>query len=140
MDVNATAAGAMQRVTEAQNQQLTKKLGQGYDNADPEELMEACKSFESYFMEQVMKEVGKTTTLFGEKSGDSYAAQLTDYFKDSAYQKVAEQVTEQSGGVLAKQLYEQMKRNYGIMDEEDIKKAEARAQSTATTTSVDEEL
>ena len=42
---------------------------------------------------------------------------LVDYFKDGVVQKLAAQTTDQTGGPLAQQLYEQMKRNYGIVEE-----------------------
>ena len=56
-------------------------------------------------------------TIGSEENGDSSLASLVDYFKDGVIQSVAAQTTEQSGGPLAQQLYEQMKRNYGITDE-----------------------
>ena len=91
-----------------------KLKGVGSDSS-ADELKEVCKEFESYFMEQVYKEMFKT--IGSEENGDSSLASLVDYFKDGVIQSVAAQTTEQSGGPLAQQLYEQMKRNYGITDE-----------------------
>ena len=92
-----------------------KLKGVGSDSS-ADELKEVCKEFESYFMEQVYKEmfksVGKT------EEGDSSLANLVDYFKDGVIQTLASETTEQSRGPLAQQLYKQMKRNYGIVEEE----------------------
>lgn len=93
---------------------LSGKLDNMEGASSAEELKEVCREFESYFMEQVYKEMFKT---IGSEKGDSSLASLVDYFKDGVIQNVAAQTTEQSGGPLAQQLYEQMKRNYGITDE-----------------------
>ena len=92
---------------------LTDKLNNTNSDTSAKELKEACKQFESYFIEQVYKEMLKTVDI---AEGDSSMAQLVDYFKDETVQKVAEQTMEQSGGTLAKQMYEQMRRNYGIAE------------------------
>ena len=97
--------------TKASNLERTLQNTNREKNDD--ELLEACKQFESYFIEQVYKEMLKTVDI---SEGDSSMAQLVDYFKDETVQKVAEQTMEQSGGTLAKQMYEQMRRNYGIAE------------------------
>jgi flagellar protein FlgJ len=82
-----------------------------YSGADDKELMDVCKQFESYFIEQVLKEVKKTVpdTSF---SQDSSTQNLVDYFMDETLQKVSENIQSQAGLGLAQQMYEQMKRNY----------------------------
>ena len=81
--------------------------------ATDDELMEVCQEFEAYFMEMIMKEMTKSTSLFGEDSGGSNSA-LVSYFKDSAITDLAKQATEQNSLGLAQTLYEQMRRNYGL--------------------------
>lgn len=93
---------------------LSGKLGSVDDGTSADELKEVCREFESYFLEQVYKEMFKTV---GSEEGNSPMSSLVDYFKDGAIQSLASQTTEQTGGPLAQQLYEQMKRNYGITDE-----------------------
>ena len=90
---------------------LADKLNRTDSDTSAKELKDACRQFESYFIEQMYKEMLKTVNL---TEGDSSTAQLVDYFKDITVQKIAEQTMEQSGGTLAKQMYEQMRRNYGI--------------------------
>ena len=80
------------------------------DGVENPELMDACKKFEAYFLEQVFKEMEKTVPEHD--YGDTAANNLVGFFKDSAIQTLAEDVTngQQSFG-LAQQLYEQMVRN-----------------------------
>lgn len=94
---------------------LSSKLENAGSSDSAEELKEVCREFESYFLEQVYKEMFKT--IGNDGMGDSSLSSLVDYFKDGAIQSLASQTTEQTGGPLAQQLYEQMKRNYGITDE-----------------------
>ncbi|RKJ46746.1 hypothetical protein D7X98_00105 [bacterium 1XD8-76] len=83
-----------------------------YANATDEELMDACKQFEEYFVEMTLKEVFKTVDLFGMGESSSGAMSTSkDLMKDSVVQKFAEKITEESNLGLAQQLYESMKRN-----------------------------
>ena len=83
-----------------------------------EELMDVCKQFESYLLEQVFKEMEKTVSFGDEEdeessgmsmSGSSNA--LTDYFKDQAIADIAGTSTDRDGLGIAQMLYESMKRN-----------------------------
>lgn len=91
---------------------LQNTLGSDLSNASDDELLSVCKEFESYFIEQVYKEMEKTIPTSDDE--DSSMSQLTDYYKDEMIQKVASQTTEQSGQGLAQTLYEQMKHNYNL--------------------------
>lgn len=83
-----------------------------YENATDEELMDACKQFEEYFVEMTLKEVFKTVDLFGMGESSSGAMSTSkDLMKDGIVQKFAEKITEESNLGLAQQLYESMKRN-----------------------------
>ncbi len=93
---------------------LQNKLTNGSTAADEDELKEACKEFESYFMEQVFNAMMKTTKVFSDDKEDGYATKMVDYFKDFAVQELCDNVTDGNGLGLANILYEQMKRNYGI--------------------------
>lgn len=91
-----------------------------YSNASDEELMDVCKQFESYFVEQVLKQAMNTFTE-GDITESGSLSTLTNYFKDNLMTEYAEKITDQQDLGLAKTLYEQMKRNYSP---DDIKKAE----------------
>lgn len=85
-----------------------------YSQASEEELYDVCKQFESYFVEQVIKQMEK---MVPESEEDSTVSKYMDYFGDTFYQELADNVTESNNGEgigIAKSLYEQMKRNYGL--------------------------
>ena len=81
-------------------------------NSTEEELLEVLKDFESYFIEQIIKEMKDTFTDEDEES--SVASQYTDTFMDYAIEEVADILLEEVGGNMTQQLFEQMKRNYNI--------------------------
>lgn len=79
-------------------------------SASDEELMEVCKQFEAYFMEQVYKEMLKTIPQSDDKTGNQT---MIDYFKDQTVSEIAMQSVNQNGqNGLAQTLFEQMRRNY----------------------------
>lgn len=101
----------------AANQSASKlqdKLnGADYTKATDDELMDACKQFEAYFVEQMYKSMLKTIPQSEGMSAST--SNMLDYYKDQMIQSVAEQTADQNGGLgLAKMLYEQMRRNYGL--------------------------
>lgn len=77
-----------------------------------DELMDVCKEFESYFLEQIFKEMRKTIPENEDVSSSSKS--LTEYFGDELIKEYSARSTEQQGLGLAQMLYEQMKRNYGV--------------------------
>ena len=81
-------------------------------NSTDEELMEVLEDFESYFLEQIIKKMKDTFTDEDEES--SVASQYTDTFMDYAIEEVADILLEEVGGNMTQQLFEQMKRNYGL--------------------------
>ncbi|WP_066712070.1 hypothetical protein [Clostridium sp. Marseille-P299] len=86
--------------------QLENTLNKDLSNATDEELLESCKSFETYLVEQVVKQV-KKSMVSSEEDENTY---LT-YFGDTLYEEVAEQITESGQLGIANQLFEAMKRN-----------------------------
>ena len=102
------------QVSNSKAESLQSKLTNGSAVADEEELKEACKEFEAYFVEQVFDQMMKTTKVFSDDDENGYASKMVDYFKDFAVQELCDQVTDGDGLGLANILYEQMKRNYGI--------------------------
>lgn len=87
-----------------------------------EELLEVLKDFESYFIEQMIKQMKETFTDKDEES--SMASQYTDTFMDYAIEDVADMLLEEVGGNMTQQLFEQMKRNYNIPTVEEKKTTE----------------
>lgn len=91
---------------------LEGELDTDYSKASDDELLDACKEFEAYFLEQMFKEMMKT--IPESEEGSSYTSSLMDYYKDNMVQEIASSSTEQNSLGLAQMLYEQMKRNYGL--------------------------
>lgn len=88
-------------------------------------LLDACKQFESYFVEQMYKQMMATVPDDPLDTGSN--SQLVDYYKDSLVKEYASKTTEQESLGLANMLYEQMKRNIGQTPEEIDAKAAAEA-------------
>lgn len=84
-----------------------------YANASEEQLLDACKEFEAYFLEMVFKEMEKSVYAFSDEDKGSNS-QLVDYFKGTTLQNLTATATETQGLGLAQQLFEQMKRNYNL--------------------------
>lgn len=78
-----------------------------------EELMDACKEFEAYFIEQVFKGMEKTVVK-ADKSSSSSTDTMVDFYKDELYKKLAKQTTDTNSIGLAQQMYDQMKRNFSV--------------------------
>lgn len=118
MDIGNIASMYSDKYAAAANQsaqQLQDKInGKDYSKATDQELMDACKEFEAYFIEQMYKSMLKTIP----KSESSSAAtdNMMDYYKDQMIQGIAKETTNQGGNGLglAQMLYEQMRRNYGL--------------------------
>lgn len=85
--------------------QLESKLKGSVDKSTDKELMDICKSFEAYFIEQVFKEMRKTVP----KSEESN--EYLNMFEDKLYEEYSSNITQNGNLGLAKMLYESMKRN-----------------------------
>ncbi len=80
-----------------------------YSSATDGQLMDACKEFETYFLEQMFKSM--RATIHKEESSES---SYTDMFEDNLYQEYAKNAADSGQLGLAQMLYEQMKRTYEL--------------------------
>lgn len=85
---------------------IQNKKDTSFTNATDEELMDACREFEAYFVEQLMKQMQKTVM----KSGLTEESETESYFKDMLYQEYASEASKGQGIGIAKMMYEQLKR------------------------------
>ena len=101
--------------TAAANQarSLQRSLNSISSDSSEDELMQVCKDFESYFVEEVLKEIKESLTSEDDEE-DSSTSTLKDYYMDNVIELVADQVVDEVGTNFTQQLYEQMKRNYNI--------------------------
>jgi len=81
---------------------LSQNIQNLKDNQDDEKLLDACKEFEQYFVEQVMKEFTKSLDEF---ENNTYM----QYFGDNLVSEYAKTVTDTGNLGLAQMLYESMK-------------------------------
>lgn len=111
LNINSLTNYASSIASDNSTKDLTNKAKSAQSD---EELMDACKEFENYLWEQVLKSMKSTVNITGQE--DDSNSQMVDYFMDSAISNVAGQLTEQSMGPnsLAKQMYDQMKRTNTI--------------------------
>ena len=111
------------KATKLQN----KLTGMNKDAATDEEMMEVCKEFESYLVEQVMKRMKDAMTDSEEEEGD-----YLNYFGDMMYQEYAKTIAENGELGLAQQLYESMKRNTVTPIQESLQPTEEAVEAAAT--------
>lgn len=100
-----------QQTTSSASAAKAEKLSSSLSNiengqATDEELMAACKEFETYLVEQVIKST-KSAMLEDEDSEGDYMKM----FGDTLNQSYAEIITENADLGIAQMLYEAMKRN-----------------------------
>ena len=116
LNINSLTNYAKNMATTSSVDKLSDKADSLKDAKTDEELMDACKEFENYLWEQVLKSMKSTVNFTGEGENES---PTVDYFMDSAISDVAKDLTNQNLGPnsLAMQMYEQMKREGGINPE-----------------------
>ncbi|MBQ1915864.1 MAG: hypothetical protein II177_00090 [Lachnospiraceae bacterium] len=86
-------------------------------NSSKEELTNAAKTFESYFVEQVIKEVKKTNDeLKGDDDTDAYAQQVSDMYMDTTIQTLASDIVDDYGDRFTEDMVKNMQAQYGITD------------------------
>ena len=114
LSASAISEYAMQESKNASSIALQKKLENTTSKTSDDELWQACKGFEAYFMEQIYKEMQKSVDALKPDDQDKSTSTLVDYFKNQTLQEIcADSVDTQSNG-FAQMLYENLKRNYDI--------------------------
>ena len=74
--------------------ELARNLSGKAENASTDdELMDVCKQFESYMLEQVFKHMDKTV-MRNDDGKDASTENLVDFFRGQAIQDLASQSTE----------------------------------------------
>ena len=86
------------------------------DQPTEQELTDAVKSFESYFVEQMLKEMKKSVDAINDDDEDPFVSSTVDYFMDSTIQTIAEQMVNDYGSNFTDTMVAQLKRNYNIPD------------------------
>lgn len=94
-----------------------ESLGKG---SSTEDLKSAMKSFESYFVEQIIKEVKKTNDALksDDDDTDGWAGQMSDMYMDSTISTLASEIVDRYGDDYTDQMVDHMKLEYGITDDD----------------------
>lgn len=105
-----------------------------------EDLKEAVKSFEGYFLEQVLKKEKENIDSLSDDDGDLTTNQLEDFYMDQTISKVASEMVDKNFSSLTDDLTESMARTYHISDTEesssDSGKSSSDVKATAASNSV----
>lgn len=101
-------------------EKVTGKVSGLSKDSSREEVKEAVRSFESYFLEQVIKQQKESVKAFSDdEEKDLYASQIEDMYSEQAIQKIAESMVKQNFEGMTEKFTDQIMRNYG--KEEDNK-------------------
>ncbi len=109
---SASAGSVSQTASKLKNSKTAGDAGDGEEVN--EELMDACKQFEAYMLEQVYKGYENTVKVFSKDKEDNSMGTLVDYFKDITVQDITSTQSDKQSTGLAQMLYENMKRNYDV--------------------------
>lgn len=90
-----------------QTQRLADSLETATRYGTDEEIMDACKEFESYFLHYMLKQMGKTV---GSENGLFGSSNASNIYQDMYYEEVAKSATNSGGIGLASFMYKQMVR------------------------------
>ncbi len=117
------------------NENVSKLTSAAQSATTDDELMDVCKQFEAYLVEQLMKTMESTAHVFGDEEKDAATENLVDFFKDQTIQSLASDTTERQGLGIAQMLYENMKVNMGLTVDQI---SESAAESGAVTSQNEE--
>lgn len=128
MEVGTDYSSSYMNVMNQQAQSLTdsKKTGDITKQAESlgkgsstEDLTSAMKSFESYFVEQIIKEVKQTNdALKTDDDTDGWAGQMSDMYMDSTISTLASEIVDKYGDDFTEEMVDHMKLEYGITDDD----------------------
>lgn len=95
-------------VSSASSSKLQSSLGNINSSTGDDQLMEVCKGFESYFVQQIIEQA--KTSLVGKDEEEE--GEYMQYFGDILNEQYANTIVENGGTGLAQQLYDSMKNTY----------------------------
>ena len=89
-----------------------KSIGGISKDSSKEEIEDAVKSFETFMVEKVIKQV--KDSLVGEEDTSDTMGMYKDLYMDKAITEIASQLVDQIGGDVTDDFVDQIMRNYGI--------------------------
>ena len=99
--------------TSASDVSADKVSGSIQNASTDDEMMDACKEFEAYMVQQMFKNMQEAAKIFSDDEDDD-SNDYVDMFSDNYLQTISENMVHSGQGIgLAEQLYNSMVRNSG---------------------------
>ena len=99
--------------TSASDVSADKVSGSIKNASTDDEMMDACKEFEAYMVQQMFKNMQEAAKIFSDDEDDD-SNDYVDMFSDNYLQTISENMVNSGQGIgLAEQLYNSMVRNSG---------------------------
>ena len=117
---NSYVSQATSGITDEQTKRVKNLVNSDLTNADDEKLMDACKEFEAYMMEQVMKRMDTMTKALGNDEEQDSNTSLLSYFKDNVMQEMAGDIADRGTIGIANELFQAMKRQQSAVKPETL--------------------
>lgn len=108
LDISSMYDSYSQQISSVSSDTASQRIGGVTEESSDEELMEACKSFEAYFVQKMIEEAKKTL------DNEDEQGEYTRMFADSMNEQLANTITESGQVGLAKQLYDNIKTQYNL--------------------------
>ncbi len=89
---------------------VADRLNEASASKNDEQLMQACKDFESYFLQTMFRQMRGTSEAFGGENSLFAKSSGEKMFQDMLDEEVSKKASDTSGIGLASFLYRQMKR------------------------------
>lgn len=118
--------------TSASDVSADKVSGSIQNASTDDEMMDACKEFEAYMVQQMFKNMQEAAKIFSDDEDDD-SNDYVDMFSDNYLQTISENMVNSGQGIgLAEQLYNSMVRNSGSTS---VTTAQAAASGSSTSDS-----
>ncbi len=97
------------------NDAVSDRLSEQVQSAQSDEqMLDACKQFESYLVQQMFKSMQESAKVFSDEDEDDNSTDYVNMFQDNYLETIAEQMVNSGQGLgIAEQLYDSMKANSG---------------------------
>ncbi len=99
------------KTEQSQTQSFEDALNKAVDNKDAQELKEACKEFESYFVSYIFKQMQNSVNSINNGKGVINRSQGEEIFTEMLLEEYSETAAEHGGIGLADMMYKQLSKN-----------------------------
>lgn len=115
MAVNGIGDTYLTNYSLSANDAVSDRLSEQVQSAQSDEqMLDACKQFESYLVQQMFKSMQESAKVFSDEDEDDNSTDYVNMFQDNYLETIAEQMVNSGQGLgIAEQLYDSMKANSG---------------------------